>query len=311
MNHLQMYKDVARIFDVWDIDSNYTQQEVSGARNVTVEVHTQSRLKTALKVCGEIGNSSYEQVISLTARSRRVEITMTINWKEQHRLLKTAFPVAVYAEEGINEIQFGYVKRPTHRSRTYDQDRFEVCNHRYSALCDGAHGVAVLNDSKYGISMNENRLELSLLKAACSPEMRADNGVHQFTYGFTAWEGDFVNCDVVKQAYELNVAPVLCSGISETAENFKTDCDNIILETVKLAEDGSGDWILRLYESKKAAVKAVVAIPVQEGGRAFLCDMLENEEEEIAVKGNEIILEFRAFEVKTIRIKKKSDTGGR
>lgn len=311
MNHLQMYKDVARIFDAWDIDSNYTQQEVSGARNVTVEVHTQSRLKAALKVCGEIGNSSYEQVISLTARSRRVEITMTINWKEQHRLLKTSFPVAVYAEEGINEIQFGYVKRPTHRSRTYDQDRFEVCNHRYSALCDGAHGVAVLNDSKYGISMNENRLELSLLKAACSPEMRADNGVHQFTYGFTAWEGDFVNCDVVKQAYELNVAPVLCSGISETAGNFKTDCDNIILETVKLAEDGSGDWILRLYESKKAAVKAAVAIPVLEGGRAFLCDMLEEEEEEIAVNGNEIILEFRAFEVKTVRIKKKSDTGGR
>lgn len=304
MNHLQMYKDVARLFDAWDIDSNYIDQETAGAFEVSVEVLCESGLKAALKVCGRIGNSSYEQVISLTAESRRIEISMTIDWREQHRLLKTAFPVSVYAEEGINEIQFGYVKRPTHRSRAYDKDRFEVCNHRYSALCDGAHGAAVLNDSKYGISMNENRLELSLLKAACSPEMRADNGVHHFTYAFTAWEGGFSDCDVVKEGYELNTAPILVCGIADTAGNFKTDHENIILETVKLAEDGSGDWILRLYESKKAAVKAAIFMPVLRGSKAFLCDMLENEKEEIAVDGNEITLDFRAFEVKTVRIKR-------
>ena len=273
---------------------------------MSIEVLCESGLKAALKVTGKIGSSSYSQVISMTAESRRVEISMTIDWKEQHRLLKTAFPVSVYAEEGINEIQFGYVKRPTHRSKAYDKDRFEVCNHGYSALCDGAHGAAVLNDSKYGISMNENRLELSLLKAACSPEMRADNGIHQFTYAFTAWEGDFMDCDVVKQAYELNVEPVLCDGLSEMAGNFRTDQDNIMLETVKLAEDGSGDWILRLYESKKAAVKAAIAMPLLEGRRAYLCNMLENEEEEIMVNGNEIILDFKAFEVKTVRISYKS-----
>lgn len=305
MNHLQMYKDVARLFDAWDIDSNYIKQETEGARDVSVEVLCEKGLKAALRVTGKIGHSSYEQVVSLTAESRRVEISMTIDWKEQHRLLKTAFPVSVYAEEGINEIQFGYVKRPTHRSKAYDKDRFEVCNHRYSALCDGAHGAAVLNDSKYGISMNGNRLELSLLKAACSPEMRADNGVHQFTYAFTAWEGNFMDCDVVKQAYELNTVPVLLSGISETAENFRTDRENIMLETVKAAEDESGDLIVRLYESKKAAVKAAIYMPVLEGRRAFLCNMLENEEEELVVNGDGIILDFRAFEVKTVRIKKR------
>ena len=57
--------------------------------------------------------------------------------------------------------------------------------------CDGSHGAAVLNDCKYGISMNANALELTLLRAAASPEMRADNKIHRFTYGFTAWEGSF------------------------------------------------------------------------------------------------------------------------
>ena len=304
MNHLQMYKDVPRLFDAWDIDSNYIEQEIEGTHDRSVEVLCESGLKAALKVSGTIGNSSYEQVISLTAESKSVEIAMTIDWREQHRLLKTAFPVSVYAEEGINEIQFGYVKRPTHRSRRYDKERFEVCNHRYSALCDGSHGAAVLNDSKYGISMNSNRLELSLLTAACSPEMRADNGVHIFTYAFTAWEGDFTGSDVVRQAYELNVPPILCNGVIETIGNFKTDRENIILETAKLAEDGSGDFVLRLYECKKAAVKAVVAMPALRGSKAFLCNMLEHEETELSVNEDEMILDFKAFEVKTVRIKK-------
>lgn len=302
MNHLQMYKDVARMFDAWDIDSNYIEQEVAGARNVSVEPLLGNGLQAALKVKGQIGNSSYEQVIGLTAKSRRVEIAMTIDWREQHRLLKTAFPVAVYAEEGINEIQFGYVKRPTHRSRAYDKDRFEVCNHRYSALCDGAHGAAVLNDSKYGISMNQNRLELSLLKAACSPQMRADNGVHQFRYAFTAWEGSFSACDVAQQGYEFNVTPTLCQGITQIPGNFESDHTNIMLDTVKLAEDGSGDWIVRLYEAKKAAVRAVITIPELEGKRVYLCDMLENKEKEMETDGGKITLDFGAFEIKTVRI---------
>lgn len=304
MNRLRMYKDVARLFDAWDIDSNYVDQEMEGARDVSMEVICPDGLRASLKVCGTIGNSAYEQMISLTAGSRRVEIAMTIDWKEQHRLLKVAFPVEVHAEEAINEIQFGYVKRPTHRSRAYDKERFEVCNHRYSALCDGSHGAAVLNDCKYGISMNGNSLELSLLKAACSPQMRADNEVHHFTYAFTAWEGNFTDCDVVKQAGELNTPPILCDGVTESFGNFRTNRENIVLETVKLAEDGSGDWIVRLYESKKAAVKAAVSMPVLKGSSAFLCNMLEEEDEEIAVKNGEIILDFKAFEVKTVRIKR-------
>ncbi len=304
MNHLQMYKDVPRMFDAWDTDSNYIRQEMDGPGNVVVKVLCDKGMKGEIKVSGTIGNSSYEQIISLTARSRRVEISMTVDWKEQHRLLKAAFPVSVYAREGINEIQFGYVERPTHRSRLYDKERFEVCNHRYSALCDGSHGAAVLNDSKYGISMNENRLELSLLKAGCSPEMRADNGVHRFIYAFTAWEGSFADCDIVRQGYELNVSPALCRGTIKTGNHFRTDSENIMLETVKLAEDGSGDWIVRLYESQKAAVKAKIMLPVLEGRKAFLCNMLEDKEEEIEVNDCEITLLFRAFEVKTVRIRK-------
>ena len=159
-------------------------------------------------------------------------------------------------------MQFGYVERPTRRSRAYEKDRFEVCNHRYSALCDQAHGAAVLNDCKYGISMNGNALELTLLRAAAAPEMHADNREHHFTYGFTAWEGSFADSDVVR----------------------------------------SGDLILRLYEAKKAAIntKVFTALNV---AQAWTCDMLEKKEAEVAVEDNTVSLDFRAFEIKTLRLK--------
>lgn len=302
MNRLHLYKDVPRMFDAWDIDSNYTEQEIEALAEVSVERIAEG-LEGVLKVKGRISASGFVQYIRLAADSRRLEFETEVDWKELHRLLKVAFPVEVYAENALNEIQFGYVERPTHRSKPYDKDRFEVCNHRYSALCDGSHGAAVLNDCKYGISMNGNALELTLLRASATPEMRADNEIHTFTYAFTAWEGSFADCDVVRQGYELNVKPPVTTGSRKRFSAVEIAKENVILDAMKPAEDGSGDIILRLYESKKAAVETKVCLQFG-ADRAYLCDMLENVIEELSVTDGAVILQFRAFEIKTIRVKR-------
>ena len=302
MNRFRLYKDVPRMFDAWDIDSNYIEQEVEALAEVSVERIAEG-IEGVLKVSGGISGSKFVQYIRLAADSRRIELETEIGWKELHRLLKVSFPVAVYAENALNEMQFGYVERPTHRSRLYDKDRYEVCNHRYTALCDGSHGAAVLNDCKYGISMNGNALELTLLRASATPEMRADNEIHTFTYAFTAWEGSFADCDVVRQGYELNVKPPVTAGSRAHFSAVAIAKENVILDTMKPAEDGSGDIILRFYESKKAAVETAVCLQFG-AGRAYLCDMLENVVEEIDVTDGKMTLQFHAFEIKTVRIKR-------
>lgn len=302
MNRFRLYKDVPRMFDAWDIDSNYIEQEVKALEQVSVEKACEG-LEGVLKVSGRISESPFTQYIRLAADSSRIEFETKVDWKELHRLLKVSFPVSVYVENGINEIQFGYVERPAHRSRLYDKDRFEVCNHRYSALCDGSHGAAVLNDCKYGISMNENALELTLLRAAACPEMRADNREHTFTYAFTAWEGSFADSDVTKQGYELNVKPQLTRGAVDAFSAVKVEKANIILDTLKPAEDGSGDVILRFYESKKAAAETEITVNIG-AKEAYLCDMLENVQKELPVENGRFRLSFGAFEIKTVRLTK-------
>ena len=306
MNRFRLFKDIPRRWDGWDIDSNYVYQEIDGAYDISVEPVENGNLESVLKVTGKLLNSTYTQYIRLAKDSKTIEFETEVDWKELHRLLKVGFPVDVYAENAINEMQFGYVERPTHRSRLYDKERFEVCNHRYTALRDGSHGAAVLNDCKYGISVNENSMELTLLRSGACPDLRTDNRVHNFKYAFTAWEGDFASADVVKEAYAFNAPATVAAGGALDASYLSVDNANIIIDTVKMAEDGSGDIIVRLYESKKAAVSANLSAAFTKKFKAYSCDMLENKEDSLKVSDGSVALDFKAFEIKTIRLTAKA-----
>ena len=301
-NRFTMYKDVPRKFDAWDIDSMAELSPVALNDVAEIEIAQEGPLCCALRVRKALHHSTLEQVISLSAGSSRIDFDSTVQWNELHRLLKVEFPTGIHAEQGINEIQFGYVNRPTHRSRPYDADRFEVCNHRYTALCDATHGAAVLNDCKYGVSMLGDTIGLTLLRAAACPEMRADNGEHHFVYSYYVWNGSFESCQVVREGYALNVPPVSRPGCGGEASLFTVDKPAVILETVKCAEDGSGDIILRLYESKHGATTTTLhtTLPVQS---AQLCDMLESPLEDVPIANGSLALALRAFEVKTLRLK--------
>ena len=225
-----------------------------------------------------------------------------MDWQECHRLLKVSFATGICTEEGINEIQFGYVKRPTHRSRPYDADRFEVCNHRYTALCDENRGAAVLNDCKYGVSMLGDEIALTLLRASTCPDLTADRGEHHFAYSYYVWDGPFGESDVVRQGYELNVPVTKVQGTKETGSLMHVEGSNsVIIETVKAAEDGSGDVIIRLYESKHASCDAVLALNLP-AERITLCNMLEEPLEELPDVNGRVALTFRPFEIKTVRL---------
>ena len=303
MNRLLMYKDVPRLFDAWDIDSNYILQSVAIEEPVSLAVTAAEGLRAVIRLSRKVLDSAFEQDIVLDAESRRLDFVTHVSWHELHRLMKVEFPVNVRTAEGINEIQFGYMTRPTHRSRLYDSDRFEVCNQRYSALCDAGHGAAVLNDCKYGISMNGNALQLTLLRAAASPEMRADNGEHDFTYAFTAWEGSFAESPVVREAAALNVPLQTAAGDAGAFSACSVNAPNVFIDTVKPAEDGSGDIILRLYEAKRADTCCTLRLGLP-AKRVFLCDIMENALEELPLENGEVALGFHTFEVKTLRLER-------
>ncbi len=301
-NVLKMYKDVPRLFDAWDIDSMYDRQGVPIPEEAALRILEDTPWKAVVEVTRILDHSLLVQQISLEAGSTRVDFDTKVDWQECHRLLKVGFATGICTEEGINEIQFGYVKRPTHRSRPYDADRFEVCNHRYTALCDENRGAAVLNDCKYGVSMLGDEIALTLLRASTCPDLTADRGEHHFTYSYYVWDGPFGESDVVRQGYELNVPVTKARGTRKTGSMMHLEgSSSVIIETVKAAEDGSGDVIVRLYESKHASCDAVLALNLP-AERITLCNMLEEPVEELPDVNGRVALTFRPFEIKTVRL---------
>lgn len=309
MNHFRLFKDVPRAFDAWDIDSNYEQQEIANACEVGSRLWINTENVCVICLEGRIGNSFLCQQIKIEKDSPVICFETEVNWRERHKLLKVSFPTTIPALEGRNEIQFGYIRRPAVRSRNSDKEYFEVCNHKYTALCDAGAGAALLNDSKYGISMCDGRMELSLLRAPASPDFEADRGIHRFTYGFMAWNGSFEKAKVIQNGYFINVKPLEIAGCLKIPFIGNTTDENVVIETVKASMDGRGDVILRLYESVGAFTNTELML----GGWAaevWYCDMMENKEKLIPLNEHTCPLVFEPFEIKTLRVKRAETNEG-
>lgn len=302
-NSFKMYKDVPSRFDAWDIDSMYEDAPVPLEEAAQIEVVAEGPLVATLRVTRTLNESTLVQDISLRRDGRRLDFETVIDWQERHKLLKVAFPVWIHANEAIHEIQFGHIRRPTHRSRPFDADRFEVSNHKWTALAQGNQGVAVLNDCKYGVNVLHNSINLTLLKAPLAPDMTADRGEQRVTYACYPWTGPFAESDVVRQGYELNCPVITAPGDAGTRALFAVDAANVVIEAVKPAEDGGGDVVVRLYEAMQKATRCTLstALPV---AKATLTDMLEETAAEtLACEEGEIPLTFRPFEIQTLRLK--------
>jgi alpha-mannosidase len=108
---------------------------------------------------------------------------------------------------------------------------------------------------------------------------------------------------LIQQGYELNAPLQVMPGYSTERALFSLDKANIILETVKPAEDGSRrDIILRLYESMgtHTPVTLTTSLPMEE---VVQVNMLEQGQENLKTSEDGLQLEFKPFEIKTLRLK--------
>lgn len=338
LNQWRLYRDVNVDYDAWELGRMYEQvpEKMEGSStfqarrlpdgSVTAVVERQEEYFTA------------KQKIYFAVDSPRIDFETEIDWQERHRVLKVDFPTTVYTKEVLQEIQFGYIRRPTHKSRQYEQDLYETCHHKYAALTDGENGFAVLNDCKYGLSAQDSRLSLTLLRSPVIPDMTADMGVQRFTYSILPFSGPFVRSRVTEEAYECNVSVTASmseggkfgvegarqevkgvepgtenakygrvdSGenvVQETVSFFHLEGSHVILETCKPAFDRKEGVILRVYETKGCGGETTLFVP-DNIKRVYACNMLEEVQQELELVEGKVRLGFHAFEIKTILLER-------
>jgi alpha-mannosidase len=303
-NRLAVYEDPG---DAWDFPFGYEAKPPQHFRLASARARVAGP-RAILRQTYVYGRSKLVQEIILASGSRRLDFVTRVDWHETHRMLRTSFPVAVQATEATCEIQFGSLRRPAHRNTTWEQAKFEICAHKWVDLSQRDYGVALLNDCKYGHKVLGNVIDLNLLRSPTTPDPKADQGRHQFTYALYPHAGDHVAGGVIRAGYELNVplralpVPPHKGELPAAWSFLRVDADNVVVEAVKKAED-TDDIVVRLYEAAGAAVTArlQVGLPFRS---ASLVDLMEEHPKRLRRSGQGIELSFRPFEIHTVRLER-------
>lgn len=317
-NLLQLHQDFPNMWDAWDVDRHYLdmREDLDGEAEVRVD-------GGAIVVRREFGSSWIEQRLSLDADGRTLLIDCDIDWQEEEKFLKLAFPVDVFTDEVLAETQFGYQRRANHENTTWEEARFETHAQRWFLVQETGFGVAFLNESSHGSDVTrvpapaehqENRplagsstvsqlARFSLLRAPKFPDPRADLGRHRLRLGVqigadvrSATEAGWRVDSPSRRASGAEVAPVVTSSNAA-----------VIVGAVKLADDRSGDAIVRVYEAFGGRAKARLTLDLGEVSRVVATDLIERDRDSLDLARDErgratIDVELRPFEVRTFRL---------
>uniref|UniRef100_A0A8C5LJJ1 Alpha-mannosidase 2C1 n=1 Tax=Jaculus jaculus TaxID=51337 RepID=A0A8C5LJJ1_JACJA len=308
-NQFVLFDDVPLYWDAWDVMDYHleTRKPVLGQAG-TLAVGTEGGLRGSVWFLLQISpNSRLSQEVVLDVGCPYVCFHTEVHWHEAHKFLKVEFPARVRSTQATYEIQFGHLQRPTHSNTSWDWARFEVWAHRWIDLSECGFGLALLNNCKYGASVRDNVLSLSLLRAPKAPDATADMGRHEFTYALMPHKGSFQEAGVIQAAYNLNF-PLLALSTPGPApatawSAFSLSSPAVVLETIKQAEKSSQNrtLVLRLYEAHGSHVDCWlhISLPVQE---AFLCNLLEERDPagHLALQDNRLKVTFSPFQVRSL-----------
>jgi alpha-mannosidase len=320
-NLLQTFRDIPNDFEAWNLDEHYRR-----VGHDLVEVVAVSRVDgdqegqgPALRVERSFGASRVVQHLRLAAGDDpTLHVETRVDWHERHTLLKLGFALDVQTTDAAAEIQFGHVRRPTHANTSWDAARFEVPAHRWVHVGEPDFGVAVSNDATYGHDITRvrhasgvgTRVRLSLLRAPMYPDPDADLGDHTFRVAVT-FGADLLRAGAQGWALNLPLRDVDAAspGAGDVAPLVRVDNPSAVVSTVKLADDGGPDVIVRVYEAlgTRAQVRLQVDFPYH---AATVTDLLEDPMPDhpgaaalagLTTGAAEVPITLRPFEILTLR----------
>ncbi|MBR4767253.1 MAG: alpha-mannosidase, partial [Clostridia bacterium] len=306
LGRLFAYQDIPHSDDAWDIKCYYDEKYDIINDVQSKEVVESGPVRTVVKIVRKYNLSTITQYYIFYPHTVRIDIVYDVDWQEKKVLLKGDYPVDVNATTATFDIQFGNIQRPAHSNTTRDYAQFEVCGHKWADLSDNGFGFSVLNDCKYGWTVKDGRIKPSMLRSQVFPNHIQDRERHFFTYALYPHSGAVCTSDVVHEAYSLNV-PLYCVKTEEKQEGIGSDFSlvsadksDIIIETVKKAED-SDALIIRMFETWNRKTPCTITLGV-DAKEVYESNLMEENDVPVALEGRKVNLEFRPFEIKTLKV---------
>ncbi|MGC9002205.1 MAG: alpha-mannosidase [Dictyoglomus sp.] len=300
-NQIFAFPDRPRYWEAWDIPLEYEKfgKEIKDVEKI--EIVEKGPLRAQIKVVKKYKSSTITQYYTLYAYSKRLDIINEIEWHERRTMLRVYFPINIFTPITQYEVPYGIYWKPVHKNTSWEKAQFEIPVQRFIDLSQRDFGVSIINNGKYGHSIDENIIGITLLRSPITPDYMADIGIHNFTYSVFPHLGG-LDESTLKEAEALN-RPLYIMEISENKGEkrfLSWDKRNVIIGALKKSEDEEG-IILRFIEylGKEEEVDINFDIPIK---KVYETNLLEEIEQEIPQKNSCFKLHFRPFEIKTIKI---------
>ena len=303
-NVFEVFEDKPINSDAWDIDVYYQEKRRLVDDLESVETLNVGPIAAVVRFTWKYDHSRIVQDLTFYRHSPRIDAVTEVDWHEQQQLLKVAFPVAIRATRATYDIQFGNIERPTHSNTSWDEAKFEVVGHQWADLSETGYGLSLASDCKYGYSIKDHTMRLSLIKSAINPDYLADQGKHLFTYALLPHAGTWMEANTVAQAWDLN-SPLRAEAATAGPETFqllKTSAAHVQIDAVKRAED-SPRTVVRLHEftGQRGTVQCDSDLEIQSWQ---CCNVLESPIGE--VYSGPIEFSIAPYEIKTLLIEWKA-----
>ena len=306
-NLLQLHQDFPNMWDAWDVDKYYRNQVTDLRELDSLELSSREDGSQVVTIARSFSQSTLVQELSLAPGSRTLQISQSTDWHEAEKFLKVSFPLDIRAEHAIAETQFGYHKRVTHVNTSWEAAKFETSMHRFVLAEEPGFGAALVNDSIYGFDVTRDAkdaevtttMRLSLLRAPRFPDPETDQGVQTHRYGLV------IGADVATATAAgalLNSEERVIDGAQGVDPLVTISGEGLVVSSVKLAADRSGDLVVRVYESLGRRASGSLRVNAQIS-QASTVSLLEDElaGQRVELADGAVPLKLGAFEVRTLR----------
>ncbi len=315
LNVLKVYQEAPHGMSAWTIGPITRTETVVDVESVTIV--ERGPVRVCVEAVKRWGKSKFIQRTYVYRSYPRIDFELEAHWFEQGTdkvdapMLRAIFPLALKNPRFDCHTPFAVVSRPTTGQ--------EVPAQQWVDVTDGKKGAALLTQTKYGYSVNQNELRLTLLRSSYDPDIYPDQGVHRIRYALLPHAGDWKQGDVWNEGEIFSSAPLATEPPSlalgqkhatrpEEASLLELSPKSVALSGLKQSEDGD-QLIARFVETEGRTVKATLTLPVPVKSAKRL-DLIEKPlagAKPPTVKNRAITVTLQPFEIVTLGIVTKKN----
>ena len=308
LNTLNIYQeDMRGSMKAWSISKI---NSVETMKTDEVKIIEAGPVRACIESRRSWGNSHVIERCYIYKSYPRIDYNLEVHWLEagsgtkDSPMLRTNFPLNMDTSKlrFSNHVPFAVLDRPINGQ--------EVPAQRWVDVTDGTTGIALLNKTKYGHSLKNDTLRLTLLRSSAEPDyypnwgrILIDYALYPHTGDWTnsVWrEGDLFNNPVyASEPASLSAKPT--ETLPEEASLYEISTPDVVLTGMKKAED-SDMLVIRLCEVAGKETEVTVRLPgkIKHAERMDILERTLKDVSSPSVDGNTLKVKIKAHEIITL-----------